>query len=150
MPDLNFKIAAKSESPTRTIVEARKFKIVIDEPESLGGTDAGPNPVEYELAALSGCLNVMGHLVAGEMGFEIRSMEMEIDGNLDPGRFSGASMKERAGYKNIRVIIRVDSNANEATLKKWLETIESRCPVSDNLSHTTPVELTLNGSDSSE
>ncbi|MBI41164.1 MAG: osmotically inducible protein C [Leptospiraceae bacterium] len=143
MADLQFQISAKSESATRTVVEARNFKLIIDEPESLGGTDAGPNPVEYELAALSGCLNVMGHLVAREMGFELRGVSMELEGNLNPGRFSGASMKERAGYKNIRVKIQPDSDADQETLKEWLKTIENRCPVSDNLSHSTPVELVI-------
>lgn len=141
MSQLQFKIAAKSESATKTIVKARNFELIIDEPESLGGTDSGPNPVEYELAALSGCLNVMGHLIAKEMGFTLRGIEMEIEGDLDPGKFSGVSMKERAGYKDIRVVIKPDADADEATLKKWLEAVESRCPVSDNLSHATPVEL---------
>lgn len=143
MSDLQFKITAKSESPTRTQVKARNFEIIIDEPEALGGTDSGPNPVEYELAALSGCLNVMGHLIAREMDFTLRGITMEIHGELDPGRFSGASMKERAGYKSITVKITPDADADEATLKKWLEAVESRCPVSDNLSHATPIELAI-------
>ena len=143
MAELHFEINAKSESATRTTVQARDFKLTIDEPESLGGTDAGPNPVEYELAALSGCLNVMGHLVAKEMGFELKSMDMKIQGDIDPGRFSGASMKERAGYKDIRVSIKAETDANAETLQKWLETVENRCPVSDNLAHTTPVKLEI-------
>ena len=74
------------------MVETRGFKIVLDEPASLGGTNEGPNPVEYELAALSGCISVMGHLIAKEMGFELRGIQTEIEGDLNPGRFSGRSM----------------------------------------------------------
>jgi len=61
---LKFSVKAESENPTKTIVEARGFKIIIDEPESLGGTNDGANPVEYVLGALAGCLNVVGHVVA--------------------------------------------------------------------------------------
>ena len=50
---LQFKINARSENPTKTVVETRGFKLILDEPKSLGGTNQGPNPVEYELAALS-------------------------------------------------------------------------------------------------
>jgi len=46
--------------------------MTIDEPDNLGGTDAGANPVEYLLAALSGYLNVVGHLVAREMGINLK------------------------------------------------------------------------------
>ncbi len=64
MSDLKFRIKAKSENATKTVVQARGFEIIIDEPKALGGNDAGANPVEYILAALSGCLNVVGHMIA--------------------------------------------------------------------------------------
>lgn len=49
-----FKVSAKSENPTKTVVRARNFEMIIDEPKNMGGTDGGPNPVEYVLAALGG------------------------------------------------------------------------------------------------
>lgn len=49
-----FKVSAKSENPTKTVVRARNFEMIIDEPKDLGGTGGGPNPVEYVLAALAG------------------------------------------------------------------------------------------------
>jgi len=51
-----------AETPTRVTAKARQFSIVIDEPPSLGGHDAGANPVEYLLASYAGCVNVMAHL----------------------------------------------------------------------------------------
>ena len=143
MSDLTFSAKAQSENHTKTVVKARGFEMTIDEPEDLGGTNDGANPVEYILAALSGCLNVVGHLVAKEMGFEINDFELEIEGDLDPGKFSGKSETGRAGYKEIRVNIDVDTDADRSTLEKWLETIEERCPVSDNLANETPVKISL-------
>ena len=83
MSDLIFKTTAKCETNMKTVVKARNFTIIIDEPESLGGSDHGANPVEYVQAALAGCLNVVGHIVAKEMGFEIKNMEIEIDFSMD-------------------------------------------------------------------
>ena len=141
MADLEFKVKARSESAARTVVSARGFTLVVDEPPELGGTDHGANPVEYVLAALAGCLNVVGHLVARELGFAIRSLEIDISGTLNPERLLNQSTDDRAGYKQIAATLRVDSDADEATLVQWLRIVESRCPVSDNLARATPVAL---------
>ena len=139
---MNVNIKAESKNATQTEVKARNFTMTIDEPKNLGGTDEGANPVEYVLGALSGCLTVVGHLVANEMGFTLRGMSMEMSGNLDPARFMGKSQEERAGFKGIKVNIHADADADEETLNKWVEQIEDRCPVSDNLSHETPIQIT--------
>jgi len=55
---LSFEATAVSTSETGLTVTARDFQFVVDEPQSLGGGDLGPNPVEYVLGALLGCLNV--------------------------------------------------------------------------------------------
>jgi uncharacterized OsmC-like protein len=143
MPNLKFSVKAKSENPTKTIVEASGFKLVIDEPENLGGTNEGANPVEYVLASLAGCMNVVGHLAAKEMGFELRGMEISLEGDLDPSKFMGKNVDTRAGYSEVRVSVKADTDADRSTLDKWLEKIESRCPVSDNLSNATPVKFTV-------
>ena len=143
MADLNFRVRAHSENPTKTIVKARGFEMIIDEPADLGGTNAGANPVEYELAAFCGCINVMAHIVAGEMGFELKGVNINIVGNLNPDRLFGKSFEDRAGYKEIRVEVKPDCDASPEVLSKWLEAIEDRCPVSDNLRNSTPVSLDL-------
>lgn len=141
MADLTFKVSAKSENATKTVVETRGFHLIVDEPENLGGTDQGANPVEYMLAALAGCLNVVGHLVAREMGFQLRGLELALEGNLNPAKFAGKSERERAGYKEIRVELRPETDADQETLNQWVERVEARCPVSDNFSNATPVSI---------
>jgi uncharacterized OsmC-like protein len=124
-------------------VTARSFTLIIDEPPALGGTDAGPNPVEYLLAALAGCLNVVGHMVARELGFTLRSIVLEAGGPLNPGRFLNLPSKDRAGFKSIRVVLRADADADRETLERWLGIVKSRCPVSDNLGEATPLQIEL-------
>ncbi|WP_298364400.1 OsmC family protein [uncultured Lutibacter sp.] len=145
MEDLKFRVQAHSENPTKTVVKARNFEIVIDEPESLGGTNEGANPVEFVLAAFCGCINVMGHVIAKEMKFELRGMKIKMCGNLNPQRLFGSSFKERAGYKGIDVSIEPDCNVPLEVLEEWLAKIEDRCPVSDNLTNKTPINLLLKG-----
>ncbi len=143
MSDAKFRIRANSENPTKTIVKARNFEMIVDEPDQFGGTNNGATPVEYVLASLAGCLNVVGHMVAKELDFEIKSLSFDISGPLNAEKLFGKDTNDRAGYKNIQVTIRVDTDADEETLNKWAEIVEDRCPVSDNLSNETPLNLSL-------
>ncbi len=141
MADLKFRVKAHIENPTKTIVKARGFELVIDEPADLGGTNEGANPVEFMLAAFAGCINVMAHVVAGEMKMNLKGVEINISGNLNPERLFGTSFEDRAGYKGIDVVVKADTDASEETIAKWLKAIEDRCPVSDNLRNATPVTM---------
>ncbi|MCK9480089.1 MAG: OsmC family protein [Firmicutes bacterium] len=143
MSNAKFSVKSKSENPTKTVVEARSFKMIIDEPAPLGGTDHGPNPVEYVLAALSGCLNVVGHMIANEMGFALRGLEFNVEGDLNTEKFQGLPTSGRAGFMEIRVTVIPDTDADSGLLQKWLEKVIERCPVSDNLANATPVKIML-------
>ena len=143
MANLKFSVHAKSENSTKTVVEAIGFKLIIDEPKNMGGTNAGANPLEYMLAALSGCLNVVGHLIAKEMGFTLRGLEIDLEGDLDPAKFMGQPTQGRTGFTAVRVTIKPDADADRVTLGKWLKAVESRCPVTDNISNSTPLKIDL-------
>ncbi len=143
MPDLQFNVSAQSESPARVSVRARQFTLVIDEPPALGGDDRGANPVEYVLAALTGCLNVVAHLTARELGIALQSLKLNASGVINPERLLNVSFAERAGFKSIQVDLEAVTDASPALLEKWRAAIATRCPVSDNLLHETPVELNL-------
>lgn len=143
MADVTIAVEAKSCSKTRTDVSVRDLTFSIDEPEKLGGTNAGPNPIECVLGALAGCLNVIGHLVAREMEFDIHSLQMHIEGNLDPLAYLGKKPDVRPGFKEIRVSVDIDSTASPDTLREWAKAIEVRCPVSDNLGFSTPINVNI-------
>ena len=138
-----FEATAVSNSDTGLEVSARDFKWLVDEPPSLGGGDIGPNPVEYVLGALLGCLNVVVHLVAKEKGVVLTSFTASATGELDPTKFLGKNMDVRAGYSEIEIKIEVESEADQATLDEIIAIAESRCPVSDNLANATPLTITL-------
>ena len=138
-----FAIQAESETPTHTVVEARDFEFSVDEPEHLGGSDVAPNPVEYLLGALAGCLNVVGHTVADEMDMAVSGIEVGIEGDLDPAKFLGQDAEPRAGYQDVRVDISVETDADPSTVETWLESVRERCPVSDTIGNTTPIDVSI-------
>jgi len=143
MEDLIFKIDAKSESATKTVVKARNFEIVIDEPASLGGTDHGANPVEYLLASYAGCLNVVAHITAKELNIPSENLEINLTGKLNPLRFLGKSANERAGFKEIKVNITSSDDIDETIKQRWISEILDRCPVGDNLKNSTEIVVEL-------
>jgi len=138
---LNFVVEGENENPTKLNVKARNFKLIVDEPAGLGGTDDGPNPVEYLLAGYAGCLNVVAHLVAKEQNLDIRKLTIEVDGDINPARLFGQSNDDRAGFKIIRVNIAIDADADQPVIDKWLKEVENRCPINDNLRNPTPIEI---------
>ncbi|KAB1192346.1 OsmC family peroxiredoxin [Haloferax sp. MBLA0076] len=140
---LTFDVSAQAESHTKTRISTRDFEFVVDEPATLGGTDVGPNPVEYLLGALAGCMNVTAHQVAREMDLDVRDLEINIAGDLDPAKFMGMSDDSRAGYEEIRVDISATVDASDETIQTWLSAVEERCPVSDNLTNGTPLALSF-------
>ncbi|MFW7413476.1 OsmC family protein [Demequina sp. SO4-18] len=138
-----FEATAVSTSDTGLTVKAREFEFVVDEPQSLGGGNTGPNPVEYVLGALLGCLNVVVHLVAREHGVTLTSFKATARGDLDPSKFMGKNMDVRAGYEAIEVTIEVEGDAEPDKLDEIARISESRCPVSDNLAFATPVAIKI-------
>ncbi len=143
MSDLNFIVKGVSKNPTKFVAEARNFRLVIDEPPTLGGTDEGANPVEYLLASYAGCLNVMGHLLAAELGFKLDKLEIEVTGDINPDRLFGKSFEERAGFKKIQVTLKPYAKVSPEVLENWTRAVESRCPVNDNLRNITPTEVVV-------
>lgn len=101
------------------------------------------SPVEYILAGLAGCIHAVGKQVAKELNIEIRSLEVEISGELDSDKFDGMFTAQRAGFKSVSVQIKTDTSASLKELNKWLAIVEQRCPAQDNLINPTPVSLSL-------
>lgn len=142
---LTVAVEASRESPTETTVEARDFTLTVDEPEELGGSDEGANPLEYLLVGQAGCLNVTAHQVAEDMDVPLRDLEIGISGEFDVETFMQERPDERTGLRDIAVSMTVDSDADRETLEEWAERVEQRCPVSDNIKNETSVTVSVEG-----
>lgn len=143
MADAQFSVVGVSQTTARMQVQARNFQMIVDEPPALGGADQGANPVEYVLAGLVGCLNVMYHLIAKEMDIEIKRLEIEAKGPINLDKLFGKPTEDRPGYKSVHVTLNIETNASEAQVQALRDEVELRCPVSDNLFNQTPVETTI-------
>ena len=59
---------------------ARDFEFRSSEPESYGGKNDAPNPMELLLGAVNGCITVVVEVVAEELGIEITSIDTDTPG----------------------------------------------------------------------
>jgi len=143
---MTVKIHGNSESETRLNVQAGNFKMIIDEPEQMGGSNLGPTPVQVLLMALAGCLNVTAHEVAKQQNLGLKSLNIEIEGNLDACTFMGCNDANRAGFENINVNLNAEFEKihMQDTINNWLAETEKRCPVTDNIQSMTNIALHLN------
>ncbi|MGI6082822.1 MAG: OsmC family protein [Limnochordia bacterium] len=122
----SLRVSGKQTSGMRTDVRARQFNLVIDEPESLGGTDEGANPMEYVLAGLAGCASVMLRMIAKEQDLEYESVSLDIRGTLDLRGLEGVPGVSRHFQTVTGKVEVVTSDADK--LQKVAEAIEDRCP----------------------
>jgi uncharacterized OsmC-like protein len=143
MSDIRFEAQVEWKEGFTVEARARDLTLYIDEPPNLGGKDKGPNPVEYVLMALGGCVVIVGQVVAKEMGIKIDDFKIRLSGDLNPLKFMGKPSPDRAGFKSINLEIEVKSDAPREKLEEWVKAIEERCPVGDNLRNPTPVHIVI-------
>ncbi|PKP40366.1 MAG: osmotically inducible protein C [Bacteroidetes bacterium HGW-Bacteroidetes-13] len=143
MSNLTFSVSGQSLSQTQLNARTRDFNILVDEPESFGGRNEAPSPVEYILAGLAGCINVVAHLVADELQIKVSNLCIDVSGTLNTDKLLGKFTLERAGFLSIFVNIKAVTDASDEKLTKWLSIIETRCPVKDTLGASTPISLSL-------
>ena len=117
--------------------QAHGFKIVMDEPENLGGTNQGMNPVEGLLVSLGSCLVIVGAAFAKAQGIDLQDLWVETEGDLDTDGFLKGKEGVRPGFQDIRFTVHIKSSSPEVKLQEFQQFMESRCPVSDNLRTST-------------
>ena len=119
--------------------ESGPFRLMNAEPPVLLGGGAAPNPVEFILHALAGCLTTTMVYHAAARGIDIRSIKTTLEGDLDLHGFLGLDETVRKGYKIIRATMHVASDA----AAELLASLAKYSPVYDVVSRSVPVALDL-------
>jgi len=122
---------------------AGKHEAYVDQPAGMGGTDTAPTPLDYTFVALGSCLVTIAKIVAGQRKVDLRGVEVEVSGDLNLEVLRGQSKEERAGFQSITAEVKIDADLTDEEKEDFLEEVDRRCPVSDNLMKTTPVNVRL-------
>ncbi|GKT09709.1 OsmC family protein [Desulforhabdus sp. TSK] len=121
----------------------KPFEEDADEADILLGEDTGPNPVEYLLTGLAGCLTSSLIYHAAAKGIEIRGVESRLEGDLDLRGFLGLSKDVPVGYERIRVVFKIDADVSEEQKEELIQMAQKYSPVFNTVSNPTPVTVQL-------
>ena len=113
--------------------ESRGFKVIMDEPTSLGGTNTGMNPVEALLAALGSCQCITAAESAKSHDIDLKEFWVELEGDLGIDGLSRSDPRVRSGYQEIRFTMHIKTDASQDKVEAFQKLIESSCPVGDSL-----------------
>lgn len=129
----------------KTECKIGKHTVIIDQPVAAGGTDEGPTPLDYQLVALGGCIAAIGRIIAIQRKLAIRGIRISVEGTVNTDGLLGKPTQDRAGMSAIKAKVEIDADLSRAEKTALLHDIDKRCPISDNLSNITPVEIELVG-----
>jgi uncharacterized OsmC-like protein len=111
--------------------EAAGHRWIIDEPETIGGTDRGPDPVSSVLGGLLSCLMIAFRLVAARRGVAI-------------ARFTGTiATPDQGKVSRIAVSLRVESEADADKVRALLKPAKNACYVHAMLNPDIEVDVAL-------
>jgi uncharacterized OsmC-like protein len=106
-----------------------------------GGTGLQACSGDMLLEALAACAGVTLKAVATALGIEIRGGSVKVEGDLDFRGTLGVSKEAPVGFRAIRVVFALDSDADDEKLATLLKLTERYCVVYQTLRTPPAIEL---------
>jgi uncharacterized OsmC-like protein len=118
-------------------------KLVVDQPKTGGGEDAGPTPLEYFFLSLAGCIGTIARIAAKQKRITLRSMDVKVEGDLDVEGLLGRNPEAPVGFSGITVTVKMDADMSQEEKEAFVHDVDRRCPVSANIHDATPIRLVV-------
>ena len=131
--ELNWESGTKTKVKTKNMVLGehrliRDFNFVIDEPTQLLGVNSAPNPAEYMLGGLAGCMAVTFMAGATAMDIQISELKLEIDGELDLQGFLGLNPDINPGFPELKFVFHVKGSGTQDQYNSLMERVSKHSP----------------------
>ncbi len=136
-------ISAKLEQDYKIVSNIRGHQVIVDQPPAGGGKNEGPSPLEFASLSLAACVITIGQIIARQKRIMLRNMEVRVVAEIETDVYMGKNKSERPGFIGYKVFTKIDADLSDEEKQALLEEIDSRCPISENLQHFTPVSLVL-------
>jgi uncharacterized OsmC-like protein len=117
------------------------FEVDASEPPVLFGHNEAPNPAEYLLHALAGCLTLTIVNVAAARKVTLTEVSSTLEGVLDVRGATGIDPSYRNGFERIRVSFSIKGDAPREKLEEIVERAKARSVVYDIVSNPIPVDV---------
>ena len=124
------------------VSRSEPFVVDASEPPVLFGHNEAPNPAEYLLHALAGCLTLTIVNVAAARKVELYEVSSTLTGVLDARGAVGIDESYRNGFERIDVAFTIRGDASPEKLREIVERAQSRSVVYDMVTNGVPVAVT--------
>jgi uncharacterized OsmC-like protein len=138
------RVVVRTGEGLRTEMEAAGHELVADEPASLGGTDTGPTPYDYLLAALGGCTAMTLRMYADRKGWPLESVTVRLSQDRIHATDCEECETEEGRIDRIEREIELAGPLEEEQRRRLLE-VADMCPVHRTLKTEVLVENSLVG-----
>jgi len=128
---------AGAEDVSRT----EPFVVDASEPPVLFGQNEAPNPAEYLLHALAGCLTLTIVNVAAARKVELHEVSSSLTGVLDARGATGIDDSYRNGFDGIDVTFTIKGDASPEKLRELVDRALARSVVYDMITNGVPVTV---------
>jgi uncharacterized OsmC-like protein len=120
-------------------VHVQEFSFDADHPTL--GHGYGPTPQEYVLHALAACITAGVATTAAARKVELRKVTSKVVGHIDVRGVLGVDEAVRRGFRDVRMEITVEGDADEDVLRRLVEGSRTHSAVYDIVTGETPVEI---------
>lgn len=136
-------VFARSVENYQVQIEANGHRFIADEPQAIGGDDAGPNPFDLLLAGLGSCIVITLHMYAGRKNWPLERVEIALDlrSAVQPSQNGGGTVNGSL-VTTIDKRITFHGDLTRAQLERLAE-IADRCPVNKMLSNEIKLHSTI-------
>lgn len=119
--------------------------VVEDASPNLSAETTAPNPSEALLAAFGSCISVGIHANAVVRGIPIRSLTVDLVGDLNTTAVWGAGnlMPHTIGFESIQVLVHLDAEAPREVLEALVRHSTLWSPVANTLHDPVHLDVTL-------
>jgi uncharacterized OsmC-like protein len=124
------RVSARWDGDLRAVVDTGRFQLVVDEPESVGGTNRGPQPTDVLLASIASCFAIAMAHAARKGGIELPDLQVTTTASYDGLRFS-------------TVVISLTSTVAHGTLEQLIPHAQRVCYVTNTLRQPPEIAITI-------
>ncbi len=139
VPDGAVDVAWAGGGRYRQAVRTSTHDWIIDEPVSVGGNDAGPNPYDQLLAALGACTSITLRMYADRKGWPLQHVSVRLQHDRIHAKDCADCATSTGTLTRIRRDIRLDGPLT-ADQRQALMSIADRCPVHQVLRSETVID----------
>ena len=136
-------VIVHSRGSFHTEVEAGPHRFTLDEPESAGGTNAGPTPYDAIAAGLGGCTAMTLNFYAKREGIPLEGVDVTITHDRQHAKDCADCMSKDGYIHRFRLELTLHGSALSEEQRKKLLSVAERCPVGKTLRSEIRIDVAL-------